>query len=414
MMNITDLFNDPASPAGMTVRQVTDDPESAFLVYPDKPCFLVDGHRLVIHTSTGLAICDLENGGALRPVLEDEEKRGVRVTFDGRYCFYKNPVEEGDTSLTIHRLDFETMQADEVFHAEGSLPGTHSPVSKFGLATISSDNNRIASTVFMGDGTAETAAYGIVSLDLARGEWSHVAQAPDFVNTHLQYCRSTDPVASRDLLLQHNHGAQLDVNGKTERGLGPPSDGGVDLHIVADDGSNWRDLPFGRDGVESCIGHQVWRGNSDSVATVTLQNLDTSYGWAEGSRQEVVAGWSAPADKNQPHRGRLNPGTRRLLLSEGFTDPRFCHLCCDDSGLNWVFDTFPVFDGQRAGMLLYAGSAPDENSPAKIQYLLNTGITFKFGSQYHAHPILSPDGSKILFNSNISGKPQVYMVDVGS
>ena len=29
---------------------------------------------------------------------------------------------------------------------------------------------------------------------------------------------------------------------------------------------------------------------------------------------------------------------------------------------------------------------------------------------YHAHPILSPDASVLLFNSNITGTPQAYMV----
>lgn len=30
---------------------------------------------------------------------------------------------------------------------------------------------------------------------------------------------------------------------------------GIDLHVVEDDGTGWRTLPVGRDGVEFCQGH---------------------------------------------------------------------------------------------------------------------------------------------------------------
>ena len=59
-------------------------------------------------------------------------------------------------------------------------------------------------------------------------------------------------------------------------------------------------------------------------------------------------------------------------------------------------------------MQLLIGSGPDEESPLSFTYLLNSRVTFNASRGYHAHPILSPDGRILLFNSNITGIPQVY------
>lgn len=416
------LFDDPKSPAGMKVYQMTEDPERAGLIYPDQPSFLADGRRFVVNTSSGSQVCDPEDG-SLRPVFKNGERFPVSLTFDGRYGYFNRSGgkkrkadagegEERKNEVTLARVDLDTGEVEDLFHAEGKLPGTDIDAKDFGIATVSVDNQRIATTVSLYDGKTPDAPYAIIALDLERGEARHVMAHRDFGNTHLQYCRNTEePDAAHDLLVQMNHGSRRDAEGKSLRGQGPPSEKGVDIHVVRDDGTNWRDMPFGRDGKESCIGHQVWRGRGRSAATVVLENLDTSYGWAEGSRQGVVAGWPGPADIDGPHLGALNPETERVVLSEGFKDPRFCHLACDATGLKFTLDTFPVFDGERAGMQVYVGSAPDERSPLNFRYILNTGINFVGNNTgYHAHPILSPDGEILLFNSKITGTPQAYMV----
>lgn len=410
MRDVTSLFDDHL-PAGVTVHQITDDPGGASLVYPDIPSFLADGRRFLVHASSGPAICDPDDRYALRPLFEDSAGIDLRLTIDGRYGYYAHPQPEGSARLTVSRIALDTLRREELFHAVGTLPGLPVRADRFRVGTVSRDNRRIACGVFLGDGKTPDAPYGIAVLDLDRGEARVAAEDRDFINPHLQYCRAPEPEASHDLLVQMNHGARTDADGRCLRALGPPEDGGVDVHVVADDGSRWRDMPFGRDGRESCIGHQIWRGQGRSAVTVTLQNRDTSYGWADGSAQEVVAGWPMPAEQAAPHRGLSTPGARRVLLSAGFPHPRFCHLACDAAGLRFVFDTFPIFDGRRAGMMIYAGSAPDENSPLVFQCLLNTGVTFSANNGYHAHPIISPDGKLLLFNSNITGTPQAYRID---
>lgn len=401
-------LRDPQSPPDLRVYQVTSDPRGASAVYPDRPSFLADGKRFIIQASDGPAICDLNQDAALTPVFAENPQKQTIYSMDGRYGFFTDAAEREAGRLVISRVSLDDHRVEEVFRAEGVLPGTDLKAGDFRMSTVSSDNRRVAGMVTLGDGKSADSRRCVVMVGLDSGQATRVTSDHDFNNPHLQYCRSTDPEASNDLLIQMNHGAHVDERTGNFVGLGPPSDKGVDVHAVRDDGSDWRDLPFGRDGLESCIGHQIWRGEGRSVVTVTLQNLDTSYGWAQDTNQEAVAGWPVPADKDGPHLGLLSPGARRVLLTEGFDDPRFCHLACDASGLRIVFDTFPIFDGERAGMQLYVGSASDEESALSLTYLLNTRVTFNKANGYHAHPILSPDGSILLFNSNITGIPQVY------
>jgi hypothetical protein len=212
-------------------------------------------------------------------------------------------------------------------------------------------------------------------------------------------------------MFQMNHGSEFDEEGNRVRNLGPPEEGGIDVHVVRDDGTNWRDMPWGRDGKESCIGHQIWRGRQRSGLTVTLQNKDTSYGWADGTRQNIVAGWPLEASQDEPDIGRLNPEAIRAVLSSHLTESRFCHLHCDKTGLKIVCDTFPVFDGNRTGMQVYIAGAPSHTAPMEFRYILNTGLIFgPRSSGMHAHPIVSPDGKEIFFNSNFLGSRQAYMV----
>lgn len=401
-------FRDPRSPRDLRVYQVTQDLQGASLVYPDRPSFLADGRRFIVQTSTGPAICDVEAGATLDPVFPGEPPGQTLYSPDGRYGFFAQKVEDGAGQLTVSRVDLESRRVEQLFHAKGRLPGTELRPDSFTMRTVSADNQRVAGMVTLGDGKSPDSQRCVVAIDLESGQARQVVADHDFNNPHLQYCRSAAPEGWHDLLIQMNHGAHLDERTGKFVGLGPPEDKGVDVHAFRDDGTDWRDLPFGRDGKESCIGHQIWRGQTRSVVTVTLQNLDTSYGWADGSQQEAVAGWPVPADKDGPHLGLLNPGARRVLLSEGFERPRFCHLSCDAAGLRFVFDTFPIFDGERAGMQLFIGSADDEERPLDFTYLLNTRVTFNKGGGYHAHPIVSPDGNIVLFNSNMTGIPQVY------
>lgn len=157
----------------------------------------------------------------------------------------------------MERLDGNTLKSDEIFVADSFVPGTRAPLSRFILEAVSSDGQRLAGGLWLGDGTQADAPSGILVLDVKSQSVRLIAEDRDFANLHLQYCRSCETEASHDLMLQMNHGYHSDTAGKAICHLGPSSEGGCDIHVVRDDGSNWRDLPWGRDGRESCIGHQI-------------------------------------------------------------------------------------------------------------------------------------------------------------
>jgi hypothetical protein len=385
----------------MRVRQPVTGLEWTELIYPDVPCFLADGRSFVFHSPEGPMICYLEKQVRTRPLFTDRKPRHFVITPDGRFVCYTERNDRNGGTVTLFRKDLETFRTETVFSASGRLPGSKLSVKRFSrIQTVSSDNRRVATTgCCLGGRRKPTGPFGILVIDLDSGQTRLAAEDPDFGNPHVQYCRAAEEEASHDLMIQMNHS------------LAPvPGALGVDAHVVRDDGSNWRNLPWGRDGKESLIGHQIWRGNTRAGVTVTLENQDTSYGWADGTRQDVVAGWPVPAARDA-HTGRLTRGASRarVELSKGFPKARFCHLGTDATGLRLALDTFPNFDGERAGMQVFFASARNERSPARFTYLLNSRNTFT-GKSLHAHPILSPDGTMLLFNSAISGTRQFYLV----
>lgn len=410
------FFIDRRSPAGMKVYDIHDGPGDTGVYYPDFPSFLADRRRFLLSTPGGPAVCDPDDKCATRPVFTGTPPaRTLLVSADGRYGYFRRGNRD-ETPLTITRVDLDSSRVEDVFHAAKEMPGSGLPVERFHPETVSCDHRRIASPCWLGDGRTPDAPCGIIVLDLESGK-SRLAWTVRVAGlSHLRYCLSGAPEDAGDLLVQMNHGRRTDASGKVLRGQGPPAEKGVDVHVIRDDGSARRDLPFGRDGRESCIGHQVWRGlRSRAAAAVTLQNLDNSYGWADSSAQGVVAGEPVPVAMDAPHLGRLTPGARAVNLAAGFRRPRFCHLSCDDSGLRFAFDTFPVFDGRRAGMLVYYGAAASLNEPLAFRYLLNSGITFngprarQLNAHCHAHPVISPEGDFVLFNSDLTGEKRAYL-----
>ncbi len=405
-------FLDADSPTGLEVYRLAPDESTCSLVYPDVPAFLEDGRRMIMNAESGPQICHLDEQCRCQPLRELAPDIGRFVlASDGRHIVYQ-AADPGKDQVVFNRLDVRTGQIDAgILGLTGNIPETALPVSMLHCETVSHDATRLAGVIYLDHGQRRDGRYAIWVADTQTGEFRIICAQPHS-KTHLRYCPITQPPFCYDLMLQMNHGSRTDENGKVERHLGPPSDLGVDIHIMRDDGTHWRDLPWGRDGEESCIGHQLWRGDDQGAITITLQNMDNSYGWADGSEQHVVAGWPVDADPDAEHAGRKGREDRRAWLSEGFPRPRFCHLAMDASGLKLVLDTFPIFTGTRAGMLVYIADADNERGRLRFQYLLNSGVTFMSKSLggYHAHPIISPNGREVFFNSNLFGSPAAYMV----
>ncbi len=78
------------------------------------------------------------------------------------------------------------------------------------------------------------APFGLMVFDLERAAVSLVYHGPTWCNMHAQYCRSTEPEASHDILIQENHGNVATASGSITRLVGGE---GADIHVIRDDGT---------------------------------------------------------------------------------------------------------------------------------------------------------------------------------
>lgn len=396
-----------SSPQGLEVIQLTTDPDvPSSHLYMEAQIFTMDSKRFVLHRSATAhgsdrndpkhqyLLCDLEDGCSLTPLTEERGATAASVSPDGRSLYYfVDETRVNGGRFTLKRVGLDGRDRQTILVVDQPLPGTKFRPSKlYPLSTISSDGQRLAISAFLGDGQTENAPWGLMVFDLRKADVHLILHGPTWCNMHPQYSRSTDPQASRDILVQENHGNETDAKGSIRRLVGGT---GADIHVVRDDGSNFRNMPWGRDGNEACQGHQCWRGRSEWAITSTSTRRPPE--------AQLIEGLAAPfAD----HVGIQTPGGVRNDLSRSFSKPRFYHFATDIAGRRVISDSGPTDKG--GSLFLAELDAPGRGPAAKFTYLLNPRSSWK--KDAHIHPFLSPDGALGFFNSDESGTLQAYMV----
>ncbi|MDO9542582.1 MAG: hypothetical protein Q7J98_09700 [Kiritimatiellia bacterium] len=421
----TDFFT-PDSPQGLRVVQITTDATQAYMgVYPETPVFTPDSKRFIFlhmgdrpldaltwRNRRNLMLCEIENGFAIRRLTEESSAKGNVVSPDGKYAYYfVDCTVPGGGVLSFKRISLENYVSETLLVLDAGLPGTKIfPNQYYGLATISGDGQRVAISACLADPQKAEARYGVLVFEVAKGTVNLVFEQPEFSNTHLQYCQSRDPEASHDLLIQHNHRPRTDQ--EIEK------DSGTDLHLIRDDGTNWRNLPFARLGYEFCGGHQAWRGKRMSVIAQVFSCLDPQKPDVWEAR--LIEGWPYPADLKN-HTGANSPLVCRNDLTPQACDPCIGHFAVDQTGNHVVFEVLPANKTQKEleqGILefrrLWVGTiirGKDGRETIVARYLLTPRSSQKYGQASHPHPFFSPDARRIFFNSDVDGYPHVFMVE---
>jgi len=398
---------DEKSPNGIEVVQLTIEAEvPSSHLYMEAQVFAPDSKRFVLHRSAHAhgssktdpkhqyLLCDIENGCALHPLTEEIGATAPSVSPDGKYLYYLvNETEVGGGRLTLKRVNLDGSDRQTILVVDKPLPGTDfRPSGIYPLSTISSDGKRLALSAFLGDGKTEGAPYGLMVFDVHKAEVALVIHGQTWCNMHPQYCRSTDPEASHDILIQENHGNVATATGGIKRLTGGQ---GADIHVIRDDGTNFRNMPWGRDGNEYCQGHQCWRGRTTWAITST--------GCRKPSEAQLIEGQAAP---HAEHVGIQTPGGVRNDLSREFPDPHFYHFATDIAGNRLVSDAGPL--GKNASIYLAELGEPGKDPAANFTYLLSPKSSCV--KTAHIHPFLSPDGTMAFFNSDESGILQAYMI----
>lgn len=412
----------PESPEGLRVVQITTNPDTCNShIYMESHVFTPDSRRFVYQRfrkfdpddpdktahDTILCLCDIEDGFSLRQLTDERGALAPSVSPDGKYVYYiVDQTVPGGGRAMLKRLSLDSYERETLLVIDSPLPGTNYRPSRFYvLSTISSDGRRLAISAFLGDGRTEGAPFGLLIFDLVDCSVSLVYEHPEFCNMHPQYCRSKDPEAGHDIMIQHNHGSLCDSQGKNIKLFA--DDLGGDIHVIRDDGTNWRDLPWGRDAEEFCHGHECWRGEGlSAIGGVWIGPMDPVH-------RPIIEARPVSTDESTSHRGKNLPGARRNLITREIDNPRFNHFAFDPSGTKMVSDWIRYAAQGRRGedCRLFIGTLPEgEDSSLKVRYLLHPGCSW---SNYlaHPHPFLSPDGRKAFFNSEVDGNMQICMVD---
>lgn len=397
----------PAGPAGLEVYQLTAEALPSSHIYMEAQIFTPDATRFLLHRSAHphgsdprdpehrYLLCDLQDGGRLCPVTSELGATAPSIAPDGATLYYfVDQTEPGRGGrLTLRRVDLDGSGRRDVAVVDGPVPGTGlRPSRPYPLSTVRADGRRVALSCYLGDLEAGRVDWGLLVFDVDTGGVDLVLQGPSWCNVHPQYCRSADPAALRDLLVQENHGNECDASGQFTRLVGGA---GADIHVIRDDGTDLRDLPWGRDGNEHCQGHQCWIGATTTALTSTAKRQPPE--WA------LIAGRPVP---HVGHEGLKTPGAWRSDLSRTFAHPDFHHFATDAAGRWLICDAGP----RDRGGCLYRMRLPEVDGQPIREYTYLTSPRSSWAKDTHVHPFLAPDGGCAFFNSDESGTLQAYMV----
>ena len=330
------------------------DPSSRWVIY------------LVLNQSCRGVTAEVWRGDLAHPrhwltnVAEGVVNRGIAVSPDQRYFYCVRPL--GDEAFEILRTDIATLEQRATrFDGLGGGPRT--------LGSVSTDNRTYVYSTYLGG-----KRFGIMRLDLETGEHGIVYErGADMCNAHPQI----DPAGGRDLMIQHNRGAEIDDRGQM---LVPFGAIGKSIFLVDLDGRNFRALPIGEPYTRPTQGHQCWCGTSGQL-------LFTTHAGPTGiTREELIA---------QGNIMTYRPGDEaaRVVGRGRYHD----HPNVSKDGRFWVADC-------PESSLIIVGSIETGRSAV----LCEAGTSFGSAQFTHAHPYFTPDKEWVIFNSDRTGIPHIF------
>lgn len=425
-----DEFTTPASQPGLKVVQIaTDEARDSENIYMDCNSWTPDSTRFTFWRRPsadgakkgGLWLCDTTGRFSICPVVEYEsdisgieEFRHARRGFCGAClapdgtCVYE--IVRRDDMLEVTRIGLDSGERTVICTAPA-------PLTVRGCLTISCDSKHLLMGAFLGDGQTEGAPWGAYVFDLAKGSYWITEFGNGFRNMHCQY--SKNPAAPYDVLVNGSDGKLSDGSWLTPpdgswrwQNMPPAFPRGQGAltahHVVRDDGTHWRMLPIGDGGDITSGGHNGFRGTGDSVFCAVYDLRGGT--WRAPILEAHPTALSGGRDHPEYWRGMLAHGVRQPVdLSRTLARADSCHLACDLSGTHFVSDTDGYVEGKYS-FLWVATYKETSGDDAWLQagYLLLTRSTYR-GQPAHAHPVLSPDGRFVVFQSDFTGRPQVFV-----
>lgn len=393
---------DKNSPAELEVIQITQGNQPASHIYMEAQVSSPDSRFLILHSPAyphggkrddpthphRYLLCDTQDDFALSPITEEDGAIAPSISPDGEWLYYFVYEEHSSKQPLLKKVKLDGSCRKEICDIRPALADAQLELQAlYPLSTISSDGQRL--TIQMCCTREDNTGCGaLVVVDLTTGLSHIILHGPTWGNMHAQYSRSQDAHTSHDILIQECHHALPEVAGFD-----------VDLHVIRDDGTNFRDLPLGRDDSETCSGHHCWWGDSDWIIS-TMSSRDNSV-------KTLRAALPAP---HHGHIGSRTPDAQQFDMAKEFSEtPYFIHFGLDRQATRLVTDAGPFDQGGR--LFTAELGQPGAGGLTNWRYLLNPGAAFESNS--HIHPFLSPDGKTVFFNSDESGTLQAYAIRIG-
>jgi len=416
---------EPSKSPSCRLIQITNNPAvRSATIYMESPVWSPDGRLFLFQRcpkpggSWGAAmprnyfLCDTGDNFSIRQVTDELGAVAPAMTPDGNWIYYfVDATTPGKGALTLKRVHVDGTQRATLMVVDKPIAGKGTfPTRLYPLATIRSDGNSIVIGAFLGDGQQENAPWAVIAFDLLKLEARIVFADAEMCNPHPQYSRALSDPGRHDLMIQHNHGSRCDPQGNYLR-LADHANLGADIHVIRDDGTNFRDVPFGRSPSEIVHGHQEWRGRTDLIIGGVFQVEGTG----KWTSKPLCEGRAAAGPT--PHMGRNVPGAFVRDLTPREPDVWLGHTAIDLSGTKIVTDWSTPMVQETENLLapdqqkLIIGMIPETPGDfCRWKYLLNPRSTWRSQVE-HPHPCISPDGRMIFFNSDwLGGVSQLWSV----
>ena len=361
-MHTENLKPQVCAESGAKITQLTS---AAFIhtnIYPEAPVFTPDSRTLIYRRFQSLDgpnsfwLCDLKTH-RLRRLTDDGPVRSPVMGPDGTWSVYL--YLRGRREFAVKRVSLETDQCETVT----VVVGFRRP---YGLGTISPNGRWYVTGVWLPDGE-----FGLLRIDLEEGTHRIIHQDPEILNPHMQF----EPGEGRDILVQHNRGGFLDADGNIARLVGEQ---GATIYLVDYEGQNVRRLAIGKPYTAPTQGHQCWIGTTGRILSTLVEDSEV------GNLVTIAEGDEKPT-----------------VVARGAS---FCHPNASRDGRWFVSDT--NYTNQRGEIMV--GSL----KTGRYRLLCNSGSSFGRPQYTHPHPFFSPDARYVLFNSDRTGLPHIYMAEI--
>ena len=273
---------------------------------------------------------------------------------------------------TIMRLDLLTLDSKPVVRLPGNEPRAGS---------VSPDEKSFLYGPFPVEGKERF--YSLKRIDLGSGKCETICEVEDMINPHVQFNLGN----SDEAMLQINRGGVIDPSSDMSTMTGPL--GATLYHLNVKTGTV-TPLAAGRPWTPPCTGHETWIADTGELAFTACHINVSSSSYVSYAKPPKDEEWMPPSAVYGVRLGDAKP----RIIAQGLL---FNHLAISGDGKYFIGE-------DNLTMRIYVGNV----ATGRYSGLCNSYTRQGSCQHSHVHPYMTPDNRFIIFNSIVTGVPQVY------